>query len=1100
MDYVFNHWLKFIIILLFTLSGHIKTQAQNAINYANPAFFFTSTSQPLADMTGSTDLIGAGVTNTSSAVTSFVTAGQTFEVWFMGTRFTQFSVNTNGVLQFGNTVISTEANTYAINTSEDRISPISSGTEIVGDVLPNITGNFGTAPTTGKVHYKLFGAFPNRYIVVEWKDMRVNYRSSSTTATFQAYIYETTPRVDLFSFTAGGRIFYAYGEMPTEFLDSGSGGTGATVQVGLGTGTNVGDYLGINLTGAAPVATNVDNDGELNSSSFVNAVSTGLTVPLLHTTNPANRRVINFEVPDIDENPSNFQAICITDTKIDLTWVDPASTDAIASVIYRADGAGSTDYNFIAQIPLGTTVYSDGGLTAGTTYNYRIYLVNEGKLSVLGGSASVLATTGVPAIYSNASGSWNDPTIWTTGTVPTATDDVVINCSDVVSVDGDATCRNLQINNTSRLQFYDGGHTLAISGDFTNFGTFDMYAVNANATLAGNLTHNGGKWIPGTTSTFTFNGTGNQIVENISSGTSDITVSSNTLNFFVIPTFTSINTSGAIRDFGSNCSFPNSSLTTIAGTGVMGLFLTPVPAGTYDVITAINLTINHANNEDVEIIYRNTSTGTDNSFVLSADNGGNGVNYSNVTFYDYSPQAITDFASVNRSFANESFRPACQTLRSLAFVGNPTILVSDDAAGNDGTLVGGSITLEDRETVNEITFCNLVINNTNATGITLNSNIRLTTSLTLTDGVINTGANEVIFMDNATATNGSNASYIDGVVRKFGDDAFVFPVGDNGYIANIAISAPGNTTDAFTAQYFHVNPDLVPYDRTSKDDINLTKISACEYWIVNRVAGGSSVNLSLSYEDTRSCGVGDPAQLKIAHWNGTQWNEEPRQAGTLAVGSLNGITTTNPVTSFSPFTLATQDPIGTPLPAYLLSFDILKENNDVLAKWRVLDETQVAHYQLQRSPDGSSFQNIGDKIPLSEEKSAVKQYVTRDNTVPNNATQGLYYRLKIVNTNGSYNYSDIKNLKFAKTDYKISYVAPNPFQRQISISLNVPTTQEVAIQLKNITGQVVYSKKHSVEAGNNLITLEQLDKLPKGPYILSVEHANGKLVRTILKN
>ncbi len=905
------------------------------------------------------------------------------------------------------------------------------------------------------------------------------------------------PRIDLFSFTAGGRIFYAYGEMPTEFLNSGLSGVGATVQVGLGTGTNAGDYLGIDLGGAAPTPTTADNDTQPNSSSFRNAVSTGLTIPLLHTTDAANRRVINFEVEDLSDTPSNFQAICITDTKIDLTWIDPASTDAIASVIYRADGAGSTDYNFIAQIPLGTTVYSDGGLTPGTTYNYRIYLVNEGKLSILGGSASVLTTTGIPAIYSNASGNWNDPTIWTTGTVPTAGDDVVINCSDVVSIDGDAFCNNLQINNTSTLQFYDGGHTLAIAGDFINFGKFDTYAVNANTTLAGNLTHNGGTWIPGTTSTFTFNGTGNQTVSNLSSGTSDITISEQDISFIVPPTFASINTATVIRDVGSNCTFPNSAYSLTLGTGLMSTF---VPAATYDLITKINFTINHANNEDVEMIYRNTSTGTDNSYILTADNGGNGVNYTNVTFYDYSPQAITDFSGITRNFANESLRPACQTLASLPFVGNPTILVNDDAAGNDGTLVSGTITLEDRETVNEIAFCNLVINNTNAIGITLNSSIRVTTSLTLTDGVIETGANEIIFMDNATTTSGSNASYIDGVARKIGDDAFVFPVGDNNYIANVAISAPADVTDEFTAQYFHVNPDLVPYDRTSKDDIALTKISACEYWIVNRAVGTSSVDLSLSYEDTRSCGVGDPAQLKIAHWNGTQWNEEPRQAGTITVGALNGITTATPVTSFSPFTLATQDPIGTPLPVQLLSFDILKESKDVLARWRVLDENQVAHYQLQRSADGIAFQKIGEPIPVSEENRTVKQYITRDNKVPNGVNQNLYYRLQIVNTDGSYQYSYIKELKFAETSYKISYTAPNPFQDRLEVSLNVPFTQEVAIQIQNITGQIVYQKTQTVAAGNNLIQLKNMSALPKGPYILSVEHTNGKLVRTILKN
>lgn len=1083
MDYLLNHRLKFIFILLFTLLVSIPTQAQVAGNYSSVATYFTSTSGTLADMTGSTQLIGANQVNASSAVTSF---GSDFAVWFMGQRFTNFSVNTNGVLQFGTTVISNQANTYAINTGEDRISPLSSGTQVNSETDP-ITGSFTTS-ATGEVHYKAFGTSPNRYIVVEWKNMVLNHRSTTPLATFQAHIYETTPRV-LPATTTGGRIFFVYGEMPTNFLDDSNTGTSVDVQLGLGTGTfTTNDYLGFNLTSGIPLS--FDNDGKANSASYVNNVGYGNDVPFLHTTTPGSRRVINFEVTETTGLPNNFQALCITDTKIDLTWVAPGSTNAVGYVLFRSTTSSSTGFSFLGQVPLGTTLYTDAGLTPGTTYYYRLYMVNEGKLSSLAATASVTATTGATAIYSTTSGRWNDGSTWEGGIVPTATDDVVINCNDVVSIANDATCNNLQINNSSTLQFYNGGHTLAIAGNFTNFGIFDMYGSNANVTLVGNLTHNGGTWMAGTSSTFTLSGSTAQTITNLNSGTSTYTTSVNTpYALSVFAGLSGVSTLG--NDVGSSCTVPVAGFAIGAGNGFLSNFTV---AGS--VITEINITINHTNNEDLEIFYR----GTTDAYKLSADNGLNGTNYTNVTFSDYATQSVDDFAGVTRSFANETLRPAtCTRLSSIPIASSSFIVASDDAVGNDGTVVSGSITTENRVSSNDIAFYNLVINN--SAGITLgtSTNIRVVGNLTLTDGIINGGANEVIFTDNATTSNGSNASYIDGVARKVGDDAFTFPVGDNNHIANIAISAPGITTDEFTAQYFHVNPDNVPYDRTSKDDINLTKISACEYWILNRAAGTSDVNVSLSYQNTRSCGVGDPAQLKIAHWNGTQWNEEPRQAGTIAVGALSGITTTNVVTSFSPFTLATQDPIGTPLPTQLLSFDIFKDKNGILTKWQMMDESNIAHYQIQRSEDGISFQNIGNPTKPNKEQSDVKQYITLDKDIPHNQAKNLYYRLQIVNENGSYYLSKIKQLKLAQEGYKINYTAPNPFQNRIELSLSVPSSQEASIEIQNLMGQIVLRKKQQLEAGNNLLIIEELNHLPKGPYVLNIAHASGKLVRTILK-
>lgn len=1061
------------------------TFGQNASNYGSPnstQFATSAITTSLADMSsGTTELIGANQINTSSIVTPF-----NFEVWFMGKRFTNFSVNTNGVLQFGTSAVATEANTHAISTNEYRVSPLSSGTVVASETAP-ITGSFQTSGT-GKVHYKLLGTSPNRYMVVEWKDILINHRNTSAqVATFQAHIYETTPRTG--ATTEGGRIYFVYGEMPTDFRDGSNNGILAQVQLGIGAGISVGNYLGLQVDGGIsdPIPNTTDNDGEANSANYQNIIASGSDIPLLHTTDASNRRFINLEVEEVTGLPNNFQAICVTDTKIDLTWLNPSTTNAVGAVLYRS--TDNINFTFQDQVPIGTNIYSDSGLTPGQTYYYQLYLVNEGKLSQLGGTASVIATTGATANYSVTSGKWSDAATWSKGTVPNVTDDVVINCSDVVYIDTDASCRNLTILITAKLRFADGGHTLAVSSNLNNEGALDMNGSNANLIASGNISSSN-SWIAGATSTVTLNGSTAQTLTN--TGSSTIITNSGTL---IGTGFNLINDNQL--NLGNNCStssanlpFPQAVVRNVAG----------YDPSVYNTLTGVTVNINHPANDELEIWV--VPAGSSTAYLLSADNGGSGTNYTNLTFSDYASNSVLAYAGVNHNFANESVRPQCTELSSItsAVAGNWQILVNDD----DGTNAGGalftvSLNFEARSVVNELAFNNLIINNTHTSGVTLANSIRVTGALTLTDGVINAGSNEVIFNDNATASDGSNDSYISGLARKIGDDAFTFPVGDDGYIASISIAAPGDPSDEFTARYFHIGPDQTGYDPNVKDDINLTEISRCEYWRLNRVVGSSNVAVSLSYENVRSCGVGSSADLRIARWDATstRWENEGN-GGDVTVGALNGIVSSATVVNFSPFTLATQDPIGTPLPASLLKFSVKKATKGVYAQWQALQDEALAYYQLQRSVDGQSFVNVGEKVKLSDVGNIVNQYSVWDIKVSTKTHAIIYYRLKAVDVNGAYRYSQTKALNF-QTKYAIISTAPNPFVSELNVVYTVPTKQKVTIEIRTLLGQTIQAYTQDAQEGVNQLKVEQLAKLPKGSYLLVLRHKYGALTRTIVK-
>ena len=96
----------------------------------------------------------------------------------------------------------------------------------------------------------------------------------------------------------------------------------------------------------------------------------------------------------------------------------------------------------------------------------------------------------------------------------------------------------------------------------------------------------------------------------------------------------------------------------------------------------------------------------------------------------------------------------------------------------------------------------IVLNKTNATGtVTLLSALQLDAagqSITFTRGrLVTTSTNILILGDNNTSPGSSVNSYVEGPLRKIGNDAYIFPTGKAGVYSPIAISAPANATKCF---------------------------------------------------------------------------------------------------------------------------------------------------------------------------------------------------------------------------------------------------------------------------------------------------------------
>ncbi len=158
-------------------------------------------------------------------------------------------------------------------------------------------------------------------------------------------------------------------------------------------------------------------------------------------------------------------------------------------------------------------------------------------------------------------------------------------------------------------------------------------------------------------------------------------------------------------------------------------------------------------------------------------------------------------------------------------------------------------------------------------------------ALTLTSGVVRTLHDAFVnIRDGVTVSGTSDASYIEGLVEKDGNDVFTFPVGRNGIYQPLTISAPSSTAHTFRAEYFDEDSD--PSYTHSSRVANIAYLDRTQYWMFTRTAGTGHVAVTIGWRDV-ACGISSISDPDVCAWNGTQWKNmgNAAEAGTVVTGT-----------------------------------------------------------------------------------------------------------------------------------------------------------------------------------------------------------------------
>ena len=191
------------------------------------------------------------------------------------------------------------------------------------------------------------------------------------------------------------------------------------------------------------------------------------------------------------------------------------------------------------------------------------------------------------------------------------------------------------------------------------------------------------------------------------------------------------------------------------------------------------------------------------------------------------------------------------------------------------------------------------------------------------------------------------------------------------------------------------------------------------------------------------------------------------------------------IDTFSRFSIVNAQ--GIILPVSIINFNVYKINKLVNISWKSLDEKNIIAYEIERSNDGKTFTSIG-KIPVQKNTINGKKYFFTD-SFP--LTGVNYYRLKIWDETGVYNYSEIQEVWMEKDLTKFE-IFPNPLSSnspEVQIKNHSLSSGFYNFILLNTQGKIISEKRCSIN-NTTIITWKINKQLIPGMYFLKIQNEN----------
>src|SRR5574338_195034 len=195
------------------------------------------------------------------------------------------------------------------------------------------------------------------------------------------------------------------------------------------------------------------------------------------------------------------------------------------------------------------------------------------------------------------------------------------------------------------------------------------------------------------------------------------------------------------------------------------------------------------------------------------------------------------------------------------------------------------------------------------------------------------------------------------------------------------------------------------------------------------------------------------------------------------------------VSSYNSITTLNVQLVSSIIPVELIAFTSAINENNVILNWLTATETNNSGFEIQRSnASGIESHDVWEKIGFaSDYGTSIEPHAYH--FTDENLTSGLYnYRLKQIDFDGSYNYSNVLNVQMRTPEkFELMQNYPNPFNPATVIRYNIPVTGKVTVKVYDVIGnEIAKLVDEEKPAGNHEITFDA-SNLSSGIYFYKLQ-------------
>jgi hypothetical protein len=212
--------------------------------------------------------------------------------------------------------------------------------------------------------------------------------------------------------------------------------------------------------------------------------------------------------------------------------------------------------------------------------------------------------------------------------------------------------------------------------------------------------------------------------------------------------------------------------------------------------------------------------------------------------------------------------------------------------------------------------------------------------------------------------------------------------------------------------------------------------------------------------------------------------------------AANGMTTANPTGYFPSGEVEDyRVPVNSyPLAVQQMDFNAqLTATRTVKLTWTSVDETNLAHYIVERSKNNTDWEIVDYRAPKNNSGTTTYEVIDRK------PLQGIsYYRLKMIETNDKANISEVRKIDNKAGSLSVR-IAPNPASEKsfINVTAAAALSNEATMEVINSQGMIVHQEKVRINAGNNSFAVP-IAKFSNGRYLVRIVTDEGSFTNTLI--